>query len=244
VEDGSGRLQLVGAGGDVLGELPIYPAYSALGGGEEHVVFLHQGQVLALDRDGRLAWEHPVPLDNLAQRGGVPQLATAPGIVVVCGTGRSGERSGGSMHTPRRGSLIALDEDGRVLWQRSESDDEELWFQMSAVVSPDGGTVVTCHAKANVLEIRAWDAAEGDLLWTQTAVRHSGFRCVSVAPGAALVVLAQCDNQTSVDAWDGEGTTVWSGNIPLASREAKIVGDHWLAGEQWIVKLSSRGAEL
>jgi outer membrane protein assembly factor BamB len=243
VENGGGELQLVGREGDVLGELPVYPLFTAISGDGRRVFFLHNEQLIALGRDGRLEWERPVPLDQLSSRSGVPQLAAGPGIVVVCGTGPAGQSAGG-LHQERSGTLIALDERGQVRWERRQQDEEELWFQMSAAVSPDGGVVATCHARANLLEVRAWDAESGELLWAQTAVRRSGFRSLSLLAGGSLVVLAQCDNQTLVDAWDGEGTRVWNGVVPFASREAKVEGLAWLVGEEWVVKLISPDGEL
>jgi hypothetical protein len=243
IENGGGELQLVGREGDVLGELPVYPLFTAISADARRVFFLHNEQMLTLGRDGRLEWERPVPLDQLSSRSGVPQLAAGPGIVVACGTGPAGPPVGG-VHSPRAGTLIALDEQGRILWERRQSDEEELWFQMSAAVSPDGSVVATCHTRANVLEVRAWDSESGELLWAQTAVRGAGFRSLSLLAGGGLVVLAQCDNQTSVVAWDGEGTKVWDGDVPFASRLAKIEGDAWLVGEQWLVKLTERSGGL
>jgi outer membrane protein assembly factor BamB len=242
VEGGGGELRVVGAEGDVLGELPVYPLFSAASGDGRRILLLHGSELIAMSRDGRLEWERPVPIDQLAFRSGVLQLAAGPGIVVVCGTGPA-RSDGGGLHRAREGTLLAFDDDGGVLWERRQPSSEELWFQMSAAVSSDGSVVATCHARGNVLEVRAWDAS-GELLWTQTAVRRSGFRSLSLLEGGRWVVLAQCDNQTSVDAWDAEGTTAWSGMIPFASREARIVGDDWLVGEEWIVKLTGKSGEL
>lgn len=234
---GVGLLQVVGAGGEVRGELPVFPIFSRLTGDERRIAFLHDGEVIVLGRDGLLDWQLPVAVDNLSFRDGVPQLATGDGIIVVCGTGARAETVGAGLQVPRQGTILALDDRGRLKWSRQQREEDDLWFQISAVVSTDGGTVVTVHAPPRFYEVQAWDGGTGDLLWSQRVRRTSGFRSLSVSPGGRVILLALSDNHTVVHAWNREGGVVWDGSIPFASRSAKLAGDDLLVAEKWVVRL-------
>jgi hypothetical protein len=239
---GVGLLQVVGAAGEVRGELPVFPIFSRLTADGRRIVFLHDEEVIAVGRDGVLDWQLPVTVDNLSFRDVVPQLAVGRGIVVVCGTGAR-EGDGQGLHPPRQGTIVALDDAGRVKWSRRQRDEEDLWFQISAAVSSDGGTVVTAHAPPRFYEIQAWDGETGDLLWSQRVRRASGFRSLSVSPGGRVILFALGDNHTAVTAWNREGSVVWDGSVPYTSREARLAGDELLVAEQWVVKLGLEGVE-
>lgn len=236
--EGVGLLQVVGAGGEVRGELPIFPIFARMTGDERRIVFLHDEEVIALGRDGILDWQLPVGVDNLSFRDGVPQLATGRGIVVVCGTGPRGEASTGTaLQPPRQGTILALDDEGRVKWSRRQREEDDLWFQISAAVSADGGTVVTVHAPPRFYEIQAWDGETGEPLWSQRVRRASGFRSLSVSPTGRVIAFALGDNHTTVTAWNREGTVIWDGSVPYASQSPTLAGDDLLVARNWIVKL-------
>jgi hypothetical protein len=239
---GVGLLQVVGAAGEVRGELPIFPIFSRLTADGRRIVFLHDEEVIAVGRDGVLDWQLPVTVDNLSFRDIVPQLAVGEGMVVVCGTGaRAGEGEG--LHPPRQGTIVALDDEGRVKWSRRQRDEEDLWFQISAAVSSDGGTVVTAHAPPRFYEIQAWDGETGELLWSQRVRRASGFRSLSVSPGGRVILFALGDNHTAVTAWNREGSIIWDGSVPYSSKDARLAGDDLLVAEQWVVKLGLEDGE-
>lgn len=233
---GIGLLQVVGAGGEVRGELPVFPIFARLTGDGRRIVFLYDEEVITVGRDGILDWQLPVAVDNLSFRDVVPQLAVGQGIVVVCGTGPR-EGQGESLHPPRQGTILALDDEGRVKWSRRQGDEDDLWFQISTAVSADGGTVATVHAPPRFYEIQAWDGATGEPLWSQRVRRASGFRSLSVSPGGRAIVFAVGDNHTSVTAWNREGTVIWDGLLPFASKDAWLAGDDLLVAEKWVVKL-------
>lgn len=239
--DGVGLLQVVGAAGEVRGELPVFPIFSRLTGDERRIVFLHEEEVIALGRDGLLDWQLPVAVDNLSFRDVVPQLATGKGIIVVCGTGPRADNSGSeALHPPRQGTIVALDDEGKVKWTRRQRDEDDLWFQISAAVSSDGGTVVTVHAPPRFYEIQAWDGKTGEPLWSQRVRRASGFRSLSVSPTGRVIAFALGANHTEVTAWNREGSVIWEGAIPYSSREPKLAGDDLLVADQWIVKLATQ----
>jgi hypothetical protein len=235
--EGVGLLQVVGAAGEVRGELPLFPIFSRLTADGRRVVFLHDEEVITLGRDGILDWQLPVTVDNLSFRDVVPQLAVGEGIVVVCGTGARGGASDGALHPPRQGTIVALDDEGRVKWNRRQRDEDDLWFQISAAVSSDGGTVVTVHAPPRFYEIQAWDGATGDLLWSQRVRRSSGFRSLSVSPGGRVIVFALGDNHTKITVWNREGTVIWDGSVPFISKDAVLAGRDLLVAEKWVVRL-------
>jgi outer membrane protein assembly factor BamB len=231
-----GDLQVVGSGGEVLGDLPIYPIACNFTSGGERVLLLHEQELMVLTRQGRVDWQTRVPIDNLASRLGMHQLATGPGIVVVAGTGHHPRGSRATPLTPGRlGVLQAYSESGKLLWQHEQSPEEDLWFQITAAVSPDGSRVTTCHSTSKALGVRQYDATTGELLWERTARRGSGFRSLSMSQ--ELTVLAHSEVQTHAVAWDNEGNLVWDGIILLSARLPKIREGNLLVGEHWVVRL-------
>jgi hypothetical protein len=98
--------------------------------------------------------------------------------------------------------------------------------------------VATCHAEPTALVVRCWDGVTGEELWKHTVGRRNGFRALSVDPDGHTVALAQCDNRTTLNAWDREGTVVWEGELPMESRSAVLRQGDLLVAEDWVVKLT------
>ncbi len=230
-----GKVQIVGSSGDVRGELPIYPIYAALTGDQRRVALLHHQELVVLGRDGRLAWNVPVPIDALLRRTGVSQLEAAGDVIVVTGTGEVDSKS--VLFSERRGAIRVFDNDGRRLWRVDQPNDETLWFQLSCALSPDGGTLATVHSGQREVIVQAWEARTGELLWKRPVPRQPGTRRLSVAPNGEMVVLATGDRRTFVVAWDREGAVVCEGTVPLECREAVIGAGGMLAAERWVVRL-------
>jgi len=176
-----------------------------------------------------------IPIDAVAHRPGISQLESAGGVIVVCGTGETEASS--VLRIRRRGTIHAFSDSGRPLWTVDQPESEALWFQLSASLSPDGGTLATYHSDGRDIVLQAWDGRTGERLWRRTAARRSGARHVSVAPHGRLVVLTGGDLRTFVLAWDREGTLVWDGTLPFPSGDAAVLDEHLLASDRWIVRL-------
>ena len=244
--DTGGSLQIVGASGDVRGELPIFPFYASLTGDERRIALLHNRELVVLDRDGRLAWNREVALDQMCSREGVAQLAAAGGVIVVGGTGgrEMDRRAIIGLHPVRRGAIEVFDDDGRFLWSEEQPDDTDLWFQMSAALSSDGDHLATCHSAAREIEVRLYEARTGALVWSQRTPRRDGCRVLSISERGDLVVLCHGDTRTSVTGWDREGDVVWDGVVPFSGRVATLAHGDLLVSDRWIVRLSPEYAEL
>jgi hypothetical protein len=241
-----GSLQVVGAGGEVRGELPIYPSYARFTGDERRIAILHDEELVVLGRDGRLEWDRAVPIDEIAPRDGLSQLETAGGVIVVAGTGTREDESGESsfqLHATRLGAVAAYTDAGRRLWRHEQPDGEEYWFQVSAAISVDGSVVATCHSSRREIVVRLYEAQSGELLWTRTARRGTGFRSLSVAPGGGMTVLVHGSTTTDVTAWDREGSVVWEGYLPVQGKVATIGRHDLLLFDRWIVELTPDSSE-
>jgi hypothetical protein len=235
ITDEGGSVQIVGAQGDVRGELPFHPTYVVLTSDAKRVALLHLEELVVLGSDGRLDWNVPVPVDALIRREGRSQLEAGGGYIVVCGTG---ERAGtGTFRAERRGTIRAFRDDGTPAWSVDQPDDEPLWFQLSASLSPDGSTLATFHSDSREIVVQAWDMPTGRRLWRRTTPRRTGGRCLSVARRGELVVLTHGDFRTLVVAWDREGTVVWEGVLPFDSRTSRVGDHHLLSSAHWIVRL-------
>jgi hypothetical protein len=234
-----GSLQVVGASGDVRGEFPIFPFYARLTGDERHIVLLHNRELVVLDRDGNLAWNREVSLDQMCNREGVTQLAAAGGVIAVGGTGGrdGGRRSLVGIHPVRRGAIEVFDDDGRLLWRDEQPEDSDLWFQMTAAISADGRYLATCHSASREIEVRLYEARSGKLLWSHDTRRRDGCRALSITGEGDLVVLSHGDTRTTVTAWDRAGDVVWEGHVPFSGRVARIAEGDLLVSDQWIVQL-------
>jgi len=236
-----GSMQVVGAGGEVRGELPIYPLCATFTGDQRRIALLHPEELIVLGRDGRLEWEHKVPIDEISPRDGISQLVAAGGLIVVAGTGAAQEEAAGAdfrLWGARHGSVVAYTDQGRRLWRHEQPDDEELWFQVSAAISPDGAVVATCHSSRRDIVVRLYEARTGELLWTRSSPRGSGFRSLSVGPGGGITVLVHGSMTSDVTAWDREGVVVWEGYMPVHGKVATIAKDDLLLFDRWIVKLT------
>jgi WD40 repeat protein len=236
-----GTMQVVGAGGEVRGELPLYPWYAALTGDQRRIVMLHDEELIVLGRDGRLDWDRSVPIDDISLRDGISQLEAAGDVIVVSGTGRVPREPGDlgfQLHVTRRGCVIAYSDKGRRLWGHEQPDDEEYWFQVSAAISPDGTAVATCHSSRSDIVVRLYESKTGKLLWTRSARRGTGFRSLSVSHAGELIVLVHGASTTDVLAWDRAGATVWEGFLPLNAKIARIANDNLLVFDRWIVELT------
>lgn len=234
-----GSVQVVGAGGEVRGELPVFPLYSRCTGDGSRIALLHDGELLVVGRNGRLEWDRRVPLDEMSPREGLSQLEAAGGVVVVAGTGTA-EGAGGSgfgLHVVRRGSVLAFTDGGKTLWRVDQPAEEELWFQLGAAIAPDGSVVATCHSSRRDVVVRLWEARTGEALWTRTSSRGGGFRSLSVTPSGGMTVLVHGAATSDVTAWDREGTVVWEGFLPVQGKIATIGDDDLLAFDRWIVQL-------
>lgn len=232
-----GHVQVVGAGGDVLGELPFYPAYVRCTGDQKRIALLHENELVVLGADGRLDWNVRLPIDALPRREGISQLEAAGGVIVACGTGETKEST--VLRLKRRGTLHAFDDTGTQLWAVQQPDGEDLWFQPSCALSPDGGTLAMFHSNGREIVVQAWDARSGERLWRRSVARYPGARQLSVAPHGKWVVLASGDLRTFVLAWDREGTVVFEGTLPFPSRQPRMRSDHLLESAEWIVRLTA-----
>jgi outer membrane protein assembly factor BamB len=234
-----GSVQVVGAGGEVRGELPIYPLYSRFTGDGRRIAMLHDGELLVVGRNGRLEWDRAVPLDEMSPREGLSQLEAGGGVIVVAGTGAAGDvgSSPFGLHVVRRGSVLAYADDGKLLWRHDQPADEELWFQVAAAIAPDGSVVATCHSSRRDVVVRLHEGRTGEVLWTRSASRGAGFRSLSVTPDGGMTVLVHGASTSEVTAWDREGLVVWEGYLPVQGKVAKIGSHDLLAFDQWIVEL-------
>jgi hypothetical protein len=234
-----GSVQVVGAGGEVRGELPVYPLYSRFTGDGNRIALLKDGELLVVGRNGRLEWDRRVPIDEMSPREGLSQLEAAGGVVVVAGTGsvEGAEGAGFALRDVRRGSVLAYADGGKLLWRDDQPVEEELWFQLAAAIAPDGSVVATCHSSRIDVVVRLCDATTGDLLWTRSSTRGGGFRSLSVTPGGGMTVLVHGAATSDVNAWDREGVVVWEGYLPVQGKVVTIESHDLLVFDRWIVQL-------
>ena len=234
-----GRVQIVGASGDIRGEMPILPAYVRMTGDGRRIAMLHREELVVLGRDGVLDWSAAVPIDALVPREGHSQLEAAGGRIVVSGTGQlPPERSRGlGLHGSRRGTLRVFSDDGRPLWKIDQEDEHSLWFQISLALSDDGETLATFHSTGREILVRVFEGATGQTLWQTAAPRQHGTSCLSVSPDGQWIVLTHGDLRTGVEAWNREGDRVWHGEIPYPARVVRMGANGLLVADRWIVRL-------
>ena len=67
--------------------------------------------------------------------------------------------------------------------------------------------------------------------------RGDGFRALDVAPSGRRILLGHCGSRTRLTVWDREGTVIWKGEIPYASRTLRLTEDDLLVAETWIARL-------
>jgi hypothetical protein len=219
--------------------MPIFPVYTRLTGDGARIAMLHPNELVVLRRDGVLDWSVDVPIDAVVARDGHSQLEAAGDVIIVCGTGAipPGEGESRSLHAERRGVVRAFTNEGVLLWRLEQSPKDRLWFQISAALSDDGATLATYHSDARKTVVRLLNAMTGEVFWESAVSRQPGTQSLSVAPDGQLVALTSGDAYTHVVAWDREGTTVWEGELPIASRVTRLGGRGLLIADRWIVAL-------
>ena len=89
--------------------------------------------------------------------------------------------------------------------------------------------------------VQLFDAATGTQIWQESAPRRPGTSCLSVSPDGQLVALVHADLRTQVILWSREGTVVWEGELPLASRAPRLGANGLLVADRWIVRLEPEG---
>jgi hypothetical protein len=240
VLDGSGRLQIIGGGaGEIVGEMPIYPAFVSMTSDGERIALLRDEELTVLQANGRLSWKTDVPVDNLVAREGLTHLATASDLIVVCGTGEEVTSSQffDSLHPRRREQLLAFSTTGRLLWEGEPKADPELRFNLSCAISPDGSTLATLHDTDREQIVTVYDARNGTQLFVQRARRSPGSRTLSLSPRGELVCLSFADTRTNVSAWDRQGTLVFEGVLPLRSTKVTAANGNLLVSDEWVLHL-------
>jgi hypothetical protein len=234
-----GWLQVVGAGGEVRRELPFFPARAALTGDERRIVLLSDRQLVCLRRDGSQLWRVRPPVDHLPTREGQSVLSTANGRIALIGTGPDPGAGSPGFRPVRRGCLRVYDDEGRLLWER-RSERDDIWFDVTVALSADGSTLATCRTSAPTLVTELYDAATGELVWSESTRSHLGFRSISVSPDGDLITVVHGSTRTHVLVRNREGETVWKGLLPLETRTARLGEANLLTGERWVVHLRLR----
>jgi hypothetical protein len=242
VDARGGRLQVLGGeAGEVCGELPILPSFARAAGDGRKLAFLHDKELFLLGVNGKMEWKRDVPVDNLRPRGELSHLATGGDLVVVCGTGDepNPRRLMGTLRPQREECLVVFDLAGKVVWELDTPESDELRFNYSCALSPDGSTLATLRDAERHGIVALYDARTGRAIAEHRVPRQPSSRTLSVAIGGELVALVNGDLRTGVAAWDREGKPIFAGMLPFRCQVAKVHDGGLLVAEHWIVRLSS-----
>jgi hypothetical protein len=236
----SGRpeiLQIIGSAGEVRQELPFAPLRSVLTDDARRLLFLRPGELVALERDGSLAWTRELPIDDVPAREGSVPVSCGGSRIAVCGTGAASGIAPGGMHQERRGHLRVYDTRGRLEWRRSQQPGEETWFSASSRLSPDGEHLATVRTGSRGTTLSLLDGATGEVLWERLETRRVGFRTISATAGGDRVALIHGGARTHVLVCDAGGEVVFEGLLPLEGKCVEIRAGDLLVADRWAVLL-------
>ncbi len=230
-----GRLLVIGSAGEVREELPFAPLRSAFGQDSRRLLFLRPGELVALERDGSLAWSIELPIDAVPAREGPIPLSCGGDLVAVCGTGKTRAGQPGRLRPERRGHLIVYDGDGRRQWIRRQETGEETWFAASAILSPTGEHLAKVKLGPRGATFALHDGADGELLWEHVEPHRLGFRTLSLTRGARRVALSHGDVRTHISIRDRQGDLVFQALLPLGAKTVRVMEGDLLIADEWVV---------